>query len=177
MKNSGKIALCGVVTALSFMCMMLTGVITIGTYALPALAGLFLIIPSIEISLKWSSYVYFAVSILSIFIAVDKEAAVMFLLLFGYYPILKLKIDMFRNRLIQYILKILISSLSMVLSFIISIKVLGIPVESFEIFGVNIPWILLVLGNIIFLIYDYAINDIFKLYKNKFHKQIRKIFR
>lgn len=176
MKNSGKIALCGVVTALSFMCMLLTGIITVGTYALPALAGLFLIIPSVEISIKWSFYVYFAVSLLSIFIAVDKEAAIIFVLLFGYYPILKLKIDMFKIKVVQYILKIFISSLSMILSFIIAIKVLGIPVKSFEIFGINTPWILLIFGNIVFLMYDYAINDIFKLYNNKFRKKIRKVF-
>lgn len=176
MKNSGKVAICGVITALSFMCIMLTGIITVGTYALPALAGLFLIVPSIEISIKWSFYAYVAVSILSIFIAIDKEAAIMFILLFGYYPILKLKIDMLKSKISQYIIKILISSLSVILSFIISIKILGIPLKSFEIFGINIPWILLILWNIIFLVYDYAINDVFKLYNNKFHKRIKKVF-
>lgn len=177
MSNSGRIALSGIITALSLVCMMLTGLITIGTYSLPALAGLFLIIPSIEISRRWAFTIYIAVSVLSIFLVVDKEASIIFILLFGYYPILKTKIEKLNNNIVEYILKLFICNTAMILLFFITVKLLGVPEESFEIFGLYLTWVFLILGNIIFIIYDYAINDIFSLYYKKFHNNIRKMLR
>ena len=44
MSKSGKIALGGLLTALGVVLMFLTGLIPIGTYALPAIAGVLLIV-------------------------------------------------------------------------------------------------------------------------------------
>lgn len=177
LSKSGKVAICGVVSALSFICMMLTGVITIGTYALPALAGAFLIIPNIELSSKWASSTYFVVSLLSIFLVPDKEAALIFIIFLGYYPILKTKIERVNNIVIQYIIKLLLCNVSMVLSFIVAMKLLKIPKNSFEIFGIYLPWVFLIFGNVIFIMYDYAINDVIKIYNSRFRKYIKGMFK
>lgn len=69
--------------------MFLTGLIPIGTYALPAIAGVLLIVAVIEIGAKWAWMIYAAVAVLSLLFAADKEAALLFVLFFGYYPVLK----------------------------------------------------------------------------------------
>ena len=56
-------------------------------YALPALAGSLLVIIVIEISMKWAFVTYTTVGILSLFTTSNKEAAVLFIMYLGYYPI------------------------------------------------------------------------------------------
>ncbi len=65
------------------MTMFLTGLISIGTYALPAFSGILLIVVVIELGAGWAWPVYIASSILSLLIAGDKEAAMLFVVFFG----------------------------------------------------------------------------------------------
>ena len=76
MKQSSKTALGGIVSALSVTLMLMTGVIPFMTYALPLAAGSLLILVVIEINKRWAFVVYAAVSLMSIFVVTDKEAAV-----------------------------------------------------------------------------------------------------
>ena len=48
-----KITLSGMICALSVVIMLLTGIITIGTYAMPAIAGMLAIIIVIECGVKY----------------------------------------------------------------------------------------------------------------------------
>ena len=77
MKQSSKTAFGGILTALSVVLMFLTGVIPFLTFALPALAGALLILIVTEIGSKWALCVYAAVSILSLLVVADKEAAML----------------------------------------------------------------------------------------------------
>ena len=89
MNHSGKVALGGIITAICTTLMFLTGLSPIGTYALPAFAGVTLMVIVIELNPRWAWMVYIAVSVLSALLAADKEAVVLFIIFFGYYPILK----------------------------------------------------------------------------------------
>ena len=75
-KKSSKTAVGGVITALSIVLMFLTSVIPTLTYALPAAAGFLITLIVIEIDKKWALGVYVAVSLLSVLLIADKEAAV-----------------------------------------------------------------------------------------------------
>ena len=87
MKPTGKVALGGVLAALSLTFMLLT-FFPFATYALPAIAGAVLIPFVVEVNAKSAWLVYAAVAILSLFISPDIEAKTLFISLFGYYPIL-----------------------------------------------------------------------------------------
>ena len=73
-RNTQKIALCGVVAALSVVVLFLTGIIPVATIALPAVAGCFLIAVVAEIGVRHGFAVYAAVSLLSALIVPDREA-------------------------------------------------------------------------------------------------------
>lgn len=174
MNQSGKVALGGIVTALCMVLMFLTGLIPIGTYALPAMAGALLVVIVIELGAKWAWLVFVAVSLLSVFFAADKEAAVLFVGFFGYFPILKSSLERIPKRTFQIILKMAVFNLAMVCSFFIAVRVMQIPQDSFSIFGLYLPFVLLILGNIIFLIYDYALSGIISLYIFRFHPIVKR---
>ena len=92
-KPTFKIALCAIIAALAVMLMLITSLIPVGTYALPCFAGALLIAIVIEYGAKWALGVYAVVSVLSFFVAGDKEAVLYFAMLFGYYPVLKAFIE------------------------------------------------------------------------------------
>lgn len=77
MNQSGKVALGGIITAVCTVLMFLTGLIPIGTYALPAIAGVLLMVIVIELGSKWAWMVFLAVSLLSALLAADKEAVLL----------------------------------------------------------------------------------------------------
>lgn len=60
---------------------------------MPCPCRILLIAVVIELGAKWAWAVFAAISILSLFFAGDKEAALYFVMFFGFYPILKARIE------------------------------------------------------------------------------------
>lgn len=174
MKNTFKITLGGIVAALSIVVMFLSGVIPIGTYALPALAGVFLIAVVIEAGRGFASAVFVAVALLSFFVAPDKETALCYGIFFGYYPILKSVFESINNKVIQTILKLVVFNTAAVASYFIAVNLLSVPVDTFKIFGFNLPVLLLIAGNIMFIAYDYALTLLISTYITKLRRVFQK---
>lgn len=174
MSKTIRLAFCGIITAFCTMMMFLTGLISIGTYALPAFSGILLIVVVIELGAGWAWPVYIASSILSLLIAGDKEAAMLFVVFFGYYPILKAYIERIRHKFVSYLLKFSVFNAAMVLAFFLSIRLLGVPEDSFTVFGIYLPWAFLIAGNLVFAVYDYAISTLVVLYFQRFHRIVGK---
>lgn len=167
MKNSYKVALGGIIAALSLAIMLASGLIPIGTYALPALSGIVLIPLVIEAGRGWAITVFCAVSVLSMVLAPDKEAAVCFVVFFGYYPVLKSLIEILKSGIFQYAVKLAVFNAAMISAFFIAVNLLSVPEESFSIGGVNVPLLFLLAGNIAFVAYDYAITLLVGTYINR----------
>lgn len=177
MNKSVRVAFCGILTALCAVLMFLTGLISIGTYALPALSGMLLVAAVVELGTAWAWPVYIAVSVLSLILAADKEAAVLYVLFFGYYPIIKALLEKTGKKYLILVLKFVIFNCSMIACYYLSIKVLGVPEESFTFRGIYLPWVFLVVGNIAFILYDYAISSIVVTYYQRCHPTIHRLFR
>ena len=174
MSKSGKIALGGLLTALGVVLMFLTGLIPIGTYALPAIAGVLLIVAVIEIGAKWAWMIYAAVAVLSLLFAADKEAALLFVLFFGYYPVLKSFLERISNKFLSWISKFAVFNVAVVACFFLAVNFLQLPEDSFTVFGIYLPWVFLILGNAVFLIYDIALSGLVATYVEKLHHRVTK---
>ena len=175
MKQSMKIALCGIIAALSVTVMFLTGLIPVATLALPAVAGCFLIPIVGEIGVPWGFGVYAVCAALSFLIAPDREAALCYLLFFGYYPVLTAIFGRVKNKIVRLILKLLLFNCAAVLEAVLTVYVLGIPWESMEFLGnAGIP-VLLLMANVMFLLYDRALGGLIVLYFRKFSRQVRRL--
>lgn len=175
-KGTMRLALCSVIAALGTVIMMLTGLIPIGTYAFPTFAGMLLIAVVIEYGSLWALGVYAVVSVLSVFLSGDKEAVLYFIFLFGYYPILKAIIESkLRNTVLQYILKFAVFNIAAVASFYVATALLSLPAEDFVILGVYVPWVLLIVGNIFFIIYDFCLTVLVTRYVRTIRDKIFKI--
>ena len=174
MSKSGKIALGGLLTALGVALMFLTGLIPIGTYALPAIAGVLLIVAVIDLGAKWAWMIYAAVAVLSLLFAADKEAALLFVLFFGYYPVLKSFLERISNKVLSWISKFAVFNVAVVACFFLAVNFLQLPEDSFTVFGIYLPWVFLILGNAVFLIYDIALSGLVATYVEKLHHRVTK---
>ena len=159
-KGTFRVAFCGLITAFSFVLMLLTNLIPVGTFALPCLAGVLLVAVVIEFGPKWALGAFAAVSILSALFAGDKEAAVYFIAFFGFYPILKSGIERLPARVLQYVIKYAVFTVCMIGAFFVCKLVLMIPDDEFTIGGVYIPWLFLLVGEIAFIFYDLFVTII-----------------
>ena len=178
-KSASSVAFGGIISALAVIMMFFTGVFPFATYALPALSGLLLVVIVIDHGLKWAWCVYAAISALVILITPDREAATMFVLFFGYYPILKSVLEGIKYRALEYIIKFAIFNVTMVVAYLLIIYVLGIPdiLEEFGELGKYGVWIMLGLGNVVFILYDITISRLICIYtgwlKPKIFKKIK----
>ena len=163
----------GMSAALCLAVMLTTALMPFATYALPALAGVLLVPVAMELGIKtgWVSYV--AVAILSLLIVPDREAALMFIAFFGYYPMLKLKTDRIKRRILRWTLKLAIFNAAMILSYGAVIYVFGLTFLLDEFAG-GFGWILLAIGNICFPVYELAVNNMYRFYILRVRKTIFK---
>lgn len=103
--ESQKIALCGVLSALSVVVLLVGNVLQIGTYAAPMLAS-FLLIPVLEdYGKKYALLLYAVVSLLSLFLVPDKELVLFYVLVLGYYPVLRVRLNNIRRGVLRWMAK------------------------------------------------------------------------
>lgn len=177
MRRSTQVALGGMIAALSLLFLFLTGVFPFATYILPAAAGILLVAVVVESGWRWALGVYAAVSLLAVFIAPDREAAVMYLGFFGFYPVLKAFLERLHSRFLEWFLKFALFNLCMVASYLFIIYILGLnDVFTDSTFGLYTIPVLLAAGNIAFLVYDIALSRLVVSYVRWFRPKFLRKF-
>ena len=149
--NSKSMAMGGVFAALAVVIMNLGGLIPVATYVCPTICMVLLsfVYSACGSRIGWAWYG--AVSILSMLMSPDKEAAAVFAFI-GYYPILKPKFEASKLKLLW---KLLLFNASMVLLYSILIRLMGVEaVMGEENVGKLMLLVLLLLGNVTFLVLD-----------------------
>ncbi len=175
MKNTNKITLCAIMSALATV-IMLVSYFPYLTYAVPAVAGLCIMAVVIEINLKWAFFSYIISSVL-VFMFAETESKLLYIFLFGYYPIIKSLIEKIGNQIIEWILKLLNFNISVVLAYFILTKLFMLPLGDFGPLAQYGVIILLGLGNIVFVVYDIAVSRMSQFYYYKLHSKVKKIFK
>lgn len=175
--RSFKAAFGGIVAALSLLFMLLTSIFPTLTYTMPAIAGALLMALVIEIGSGFAGSVYVAVGILSLLLVADKEAAVMYIAFFGYYPILKAFIESHLKKIPSWIIKFIVFNISMIISYFVVSKVFNIPFDDMGMFGEYALFGLLAMGNVAFLLYDILLTRLVSIYLYRWQKYIKRVFK
>ena len=158
--DTNKIAIGGLLAALAIVIMCLGGLVPVFTYVCPVLCILIgnVVLKKCGRRLAWAWY--FAVSILSLLLATDREAAVVYTLL-GAYPYIKPFFDRFKLKLLLKLVYFNISIL-MAYSFLLLLFGLSKILHSYTQLGRVGILIILVLGNITFFMLDILLGRDFK---------------
>ncbi|WP_028517274.1 hypothetical protein [Ruminococcus flavefaciens] len=173
---SYRVALGGIVSALCLVTMFLAGVLPALYLLLPGIAGILLMIIAVEVSTGWAFLTYLAVSLLSVFVTFDKEAALIFIMFFGHYPILRFYIEKISLRLIRFIIKLAVFNICIIGYFYVTVYFLGLDemLDEFNEMGIYGAYIMLGICNIIFLVYDFDLVFMYDLYRKRIMPKFRK---
>lgn len=169
-RRSYRVALGGIVSALCIVLMFLTGVIPALYIAAPMAAGVLMIILVEEVSVGWGWLTYIAVSLLALIVTFDKEAALMFILFFGYFPILRRNFERIRIKPLRLLGKLMLFNVFLVLDWWLTVYVLGLP--SFEDTAPYMYVILVIAANGMFLFYDKLLSRMGWFYHKVFVKKV-----
>lgn len=177
MKRTTKLTLCGIIAALSAVVLFFTGVIPVATLALPALAGCLLVPVVAELGIPWGFGSYAVCAALAFLLAPDREAALFYLLFFGYYPVLFGVLGKIKNTAARTAVKFAVFNAAVVAETLLAVFVLGIPWESISFLGRATAPVLLALANVVFFLYDRALGGLIVLYFQRFHDTVRRLLR
>jgi len=153
-------ALGGILAALAVVIMSMGTLIPVATYVCPMLCAIVLQLILKICGEKTAWAWYGAVSILSLLMAPDKEAAAVFLAL-GYYPILKPKFDRKKGKLLW---KLVFFNAVTLLTYWLLMHVFGFDriTAEFSEMGILLTAVMLLLGNVTFFLLDKLLERKFK---------------
>ncbi|WP_294825095.1 hypothetical protein [uncultured Eubacterium sp.] len=172
MKNSKIIAYSGVATALSVVMLFLGSIFWVLGYTMPLVASLVMIILLDSISQKSALLTFISTSIISFILLNDKECVLLYILFFGYYPLIRDKINDIKPKFLSYLLKFITFNAAMVLTQVLCVYVFGIPFD--DMLG---KWgiVLFVLClNLVFVVFDKLYTLLLRLYRIKLKKKVEK---
>lgn len=150
-KQTRAVAVCGMLAALSVVLMVLGAVLEIGLYAAPMLAGLCLLPVGERYGKKYQLLLWAAVSTLCLILVRSPEQNLMYLCVFGYYPILRTALQKLPGGLRFLAKTAWFNGVTVLVEWLV-IRVLA-P-EALE------PWMALALlaaGNVVFWCYDFVL--------------------
>lgn len=146
------------------------------TYAIPAVAGLFIMVLVIEINCKWAAMAYIASAVL-VFMFAETESKLMYICLLGYYPIIKALTEKLRRPVIEWPIKLAVFNAAVLAIYLIFSKLFDLSVDDFGVLGKYGAFIFLGVGNIVFMLYDIAISRVAAMYMFIIHPKIKKILK
>lgn len=176
-KTSSKVALCGILTALSVVAMIVAGLMGVLTYAAPMVAGGVMIIPQRQYGKGTAFTMFAAVSLLGMILVPDKEMALFYTLLFGHYPILQPLLNGIIRRPLRILLKAVVFNGGAVLSVLLAKLLFAIPIFDTD----RHLWLLaagyLIAANICFFLYDRALMGFYAIYDARLAPIMNQYFR
>lgn len=145
-------ALGGIMAALAVVVMCMGGLIPVATFVCPMICMLLLTVVLSRCGNRVGWAWYGAVTILSLLLGPDKEAAAVFAFL-GYYPIIKPKMDKLPAK---WLWKLAYFNLVILLMYWLLLNVFGMAqlIAEFEEMGKVMTVVTLILGNITFVLLD-----------------------
>ncbi|MBQ7739782.1 MAG: hypothetical protein IJT65_00915 [Eubacterium sp.] len=172
MKKSLRVAIAGIMSALCIILLYIGSVMWLFAYIMPLAAGLIMIAVSQTGSKRLALTVYIAVSLISLTALNDKECVLLYVLFFGYYPLIRESLEKIKSSFVKIILKFLIFNAAVVAVEMICIYVFMIPFDN-ELGRLGIP-ILMLLANALFFVYDNLLPKLEILYEKRIKNKIDK---
>lgn len=161
--KSKNIAQSGIIIALTLIILYSSNLLPISTLSILTLASCLIPICILRTSIKNAILVYIACSILS-FLIVPLNIALLYTLFFGIYGLIKAFIEKLNKRSLELVIKLCSFNILVVILYFISSSILTT-------LNIKMPlFIIWIISQAAFLLYDYALTLIISYYLNKLHK-------
>ena len=168
-KGAGRAALGGLLAALSLVILWLSNLVPTGRMGVVALAGLVPAAGVISAGLSAGFLCYGAAGILGLILLPDKGCALLYVLFFGLYPMVKSLIERLRNLPLELVCKLAFFNV-ILLIFLFGLSALFLPLLP-QMLQTPVP--IFAAGNVVFLIYDYGFSKLIAFYTARLHSGTR----
>lgn len=175
--KAGKyIAFSGILTALAVVVMLLGSYFTVAAYALTGVASFLVYVIRTECDLRHGIAAYVCICLLGLLFVPYKEIVWLFLLLAGYYPLLKNRLDTLRFPLLRVAVKLLICNSTMVFFFYSTVNLIytGQMLPEYAQYAKLLAIGFVILGNAAFLCFDLALGRVLRFYRQHLSPRLRK---
>lgn len=178
MKNtqSRRIALCGVLAALSVVILLAGQALGIGTYAAPMLASFLLIPPLVEYGSRAALTQYAAAAVLGLLLVPDPEVSLFYALVLGPYPVLKRGLDRLHPALLRWVSKLAVFNLSALVMYALLWLVFLPGMSAARPDTAALTAAVVVLCNVAFVLCDRAVTALTLVYRLRLRRYWKKRF-
>ena len=166
-RKSWAMAYCGMAAALCVALMLLGAVVPVLMFVAPAAASLVIATVCVECGRTMAFTAYGAVSLLSLLFVPDKEVALTFVFLLGYYPLVKPYFDRIRPKLLRGGAKLLLCNGTILAMYglVLLLVPAGSISQELKTTALIVSLSTLAMGNVAFLLYDRAIHNLLQVYR------------
>ncbi len=168
-ERTRRLAMCAMMSALGVVVLYLGSVIEVLDISMSVIASVFVIFAVIEYGKAAPWAIYGVTGILSIILLPQRLPAAMYILFFGFYPIVKEKIEKLKSRVAQWAIKEVIFNVCLIALMLLSRYILYLDVDGLLVFEA----VFFLLANGTFVIYDIALTRLISLYVFRLRKKFR----
>ena len=167
--SASKVAYPAVLGALALVLVYIGSIAPTGNWGIIAVAGLLPSAAVISVGLQAGFLCWACLSILAFLLIPDKFCVLMFAVLFGLYPMVKSLIERLRRRPLEYVLKLVFFNLAFTVLYVVmkNAVLASLP----EVFSV--VWVLYLVGNVVFLLYDFGFSKLIGAYIARIQRAVR----
>lgn len=174
------VSLCGIMSGLALTLMFILGMIPAFEYISPAVSGVLIWTIKDRLGVKYGLTSYLAVGILCLLITPNYEAAMMYLFLLGYYPILREYFQKIRLKALRWFVKLALYAGSSIAAYMLLIYLFGMTQlldDMTDGFGKYGTLIILGMGALAFVLYDIILGLYAPFYEKLIKPKIQKRMR
>ncbi len=169
--SAAKVAYPAILAALALVLVYLGSIAPRGNIGIVAAAGVLMAGAVISVDLRAGFLCWGAVSVLAFLLVPDKFCALMFAVLFGLYPMVKSVVEARRwPKALEIAVKLVFFNAALTVLWLAMGAALLASLPAFMAGG---WWIVYLIGNIVFLLYDYGFSGLIALYAARVDKNLR----
>ena len=168
--SAGRVAVTAMLTALSLVLLYLSALLPTGRMGVVAAAGLLPAAAVVTGGLPAGALCWAGTGLLGLLLLPDKGNALLYLIFFGVYPLIKYWIERIGALLPELLLKLLFFNAALTVFWFglraVFLAALPLPVQAL--------WLVYLGGNMAFLIYDFGCSKLIALYIQRVDKVLKK---
>ena len=174
---SWAVALCGMAVAFSVVLMLLGAILPVAMFIAPALGGILIAVVQAECGARPAWTAYAAASVLGVLLVPDKETALFFVALLGYYPLVKPWFDRLRPAVLRVGAKLLLCNGSVLVLYGVLLVFFpgGQMADELQAAALVMAAVTLLIGNVAFLLFDRALANLLRLYRLVWQPRLHKM--
>lgn len=166
-RKTKNLATAAILSALGVVILFMGSIIQVLDLSMAVIASIIIIYAMIELRGAWPYLIFAVTSLLSMFLLPDKFVGVVYLGLAGYYPILKFHFEKKLPLIAEWIAKLVVFNIALTAVIFVSVHLLHLPGDE-----IGFGWVIYLLGNAVFVIYDLALTNLISFYFFKLRKRL-----